>query len=78
MQSFVPGRSLFRVRAVTMQRQVELIGAAWGLGGADPGCAEAPAVLAPLVGSGSRRAGSRRAWARSSKRPPASVAKHLR
>jgi arginase len=32
-----------------MQRQVELIGAAWGLGGADPGCAEAPAVLAPLV-----------------------------
>ena len=32
-----------------MQRQVELIGAAWGLGGADPGCAEAPAVLTPLV-----------------------------
>jgi arginase len=32
-----------------MQRQIELIGAAWGLGGADPGCAEAPAVLAPLV-----------------------------
>src|SRR5258708_36385755 len=32
-----------------MQRQVEVIGAAWGLGGADPGCAEAPAVLAPLV-----------------------------
>ena len=26
-----------------------MIGAAWGLGGADPGCAEAPAVLAPLV-----------------------------
>jgi len=32
-----------------MQRPVELIGAAWGLGGADPGCAEAPAVLAPLL-----------------------------
>jgi arginase len=32
-----------------MQRQVEVIGAGWGLGGADPGCAEAPAVLAPLV-----------------------------
>ena len=32
-----------------MQRQVQLIGAAWGLGGADPGCAEAPAVLAPLA-----------------------------
>ena len=32
-----------------MQRQVELIGAAWGLGGADPGCAEAPAALAPLL-----------------------------
>lgn len=32
-----------------MQRHVEVIGAAWGLGGADPGCAEAPAVLAPLL-----------------------------
>jgi arginase len=32
-----------------MQRHVELIGAAWGLGGADPGCAEAPVVLAPLL-----------------------------
>lgn len=32
-----------------MRRQVEVIGAAWGLGGADPGCAEAPAVLAPLL-----------------------------
>src|SRR6266550_2714222 len=32
-----------------MQRQVELIGAAWGLGGVDPGCADAPAVLAPLL-----------------------------
>jgi arginase len=32
-----------------MQRQVEVIGAAWGLGGADPGCAEAPGVLAPLL-----------------------------
>ena len=34
---------------VAVQRQVEVIGAAWGLGGADPGCAEAPAVLAPLL-----------------------------
>ena len=32
-----------------MKRHVELIGAAWGLGGADPGCAEAPAALVPLV-----------------------------
>jgi arginase len=32
-----------------MQRQIELIGAAWGLGGADPACAEAPSVLAPLL-----------------------------
>jgi arginase len=32
-----------------MDRQVELIGAAWGLGGPEPGCAEAPAVLAPLL-----------------------------
>src|SRR5688572_12285817 len=32
-----------------MRRQIELIGAAWGLGGADPGCAEAPAVLAPQL-----------------------------
>src|SRR4051794_31954249 len=32
-----------------MQRQIEVIGAAWGLGGANPGCAEAPAVLAPLL-----------------------------
>ncbi|HEX7052418.1 MAG TPA: arginase family protein [Burkholderiales bacterium] len=31
------------------RRQIELIGAAWGLGGADPGCAEAPGVLAPLL-----------------------------
>src|SRR5580765_8798624 len=34
---------------VAMQRHIELIGAAWGLGGADPGCAEAPAALAPLL-----------------------------
>ena len=32
-----------------MQRHVELIGAAWGLGGADPGCAGAPRVLMPLL-----------------------------
>ena len=35
--------------AVEMQRHVEVIGAAWGLGGADPGCADAPDVLAPLL-----------------------------
>lgn len=34
---------------VAMQRQVEVIGAAWGLGGAEPGCAQAPDVLAPLL-----------------------------
>ena len=34
---------------VAMRRQIEVIGAAWGLGGANPGCAEAPAVLAPLL-----------------------------
>jgi arginase len=32
-----------------VQRQIELIGAAWGLGGADPGCADAPAALIPLL-----------------------------
>jgi arginase len=32
-----------------MQRQIELIGAAWGLGGADPSCADAPARLTPLL-----------------------------
>jgi arginase len=32
-----------------MQRQIELIGAAWGLGGADPGCAQAPGVLVPML-----------------------------
>jgi arginase len=32
-----------------MQRQIELIGAAWGLGGADPGCAQAPEALIPLI-----------------------------
>src|SRR6266446_8110812 len=40
-----------------MQRQVELIGAAWGLGGVDPGCADAPAVLAPLLLSRLRECG---------------------
>jgi arginase len=34
---------------VVMQRQIELIGAAWGIGGADPACAQAPALLAPLL-----------------------------
>lgn len=32
-----------------MARHIELIGAAWGLGGADPGCAQAPGVLLPLL-----------------------------
>ncbi|HLS86001.1 MAG TPA: arginase [Burkholderiales bacterium] len=32
-----------------MRRQVEVIGAAWGLGGADPGCEHAPSALAPLL-----------------------------
>src|SRR3977135_1657592 len=40
-----------------MQRQVELISAAWGLGGVDPGCADAPAVLAPLLLSRLRECG---------------------
>lgn len=30
-------------------RTVDIIGAAWGLGGADPSCADAPALLAPLL-----------------------------
>jgi len=34
-----------------MRRQIEIIGAAWGLGGANPGCAEAPAVLVPMLAS---------------------------
>lgn len=34
---------------VAAQRQVEVIGAAWGLGGANPDCAEAPRVLLPLL-----------------------------
>jgi arginase len=34
---------------VAPQRQVEIIGAAWGLGGAEPGCAEAPEALTPLL-----------------------------
>ena len=40
-----------------MQRQIELIGAAWGLGGADPGCAQAPAVLRPLLSEELARCG---------------------
>ncbi|MGQ0654155.1 MAG: arginase [Betaproteobacteria bacterium] len=28
---------------------IEIIGAAWGLGGADPSCADAPGVLAPML-----------------------------
>ncbi|HWD23151.1 MAG TPA: arginase [Burkholderiales bacterium] len=42
-----------------MDRQIELIGAAWGLGGADPGCAQAPAALAPLLVERLARCGAR-------------------
>lgn len=42
-----------------MQRHIELIGAAWGLGGADPGCADAPRVLAPLLAERLERCGAR-------------------
>jgi arginase len=49
--SFVRHESRGSDPDVAMRRQVEVIGAAWGLGGADPGCAEAPAVLAPLLAS---------------------------
>jgi arginase len=41
-----------------MQRHIELIGAAWGLGGADPGCAEAPEVLIPLLSEQLARGGA--------------------
>src|SRR6185295_4562048 len=47
-----------RIRAVVMQRQIQLIGAAWGLGGADPGCADAPARLAPLLAERLERCGA--------------------
>ena len=35
--------------AVPNPRLIEIIGAAWGLGGADPSCADAPGVLAPML-----------------------------
>jgi arginase len=41
-----------------MQRQIELIGAAWGLGGADPGCAQAPEALIPLLAEPLARCGA--------------------
>ncbi|MBV9191295.1 MAG: arginase [Betaproteobacteria bacterium] len=40
-----------------MQRQIELIGAAWGLGGPEPGCAEAPAALMPMIAAEFQRCG---------------------
>ena len=40
-----------------MSRQVELIGAGWGLGGPEPGCADAPQALMPLVATELERAG---------------------
>jgi arginase len=41
-----------------MQRHIELIGAAWGLGGADPGCAQAPDALIPLLAGPLARCGA--------------------
>jgi arginase len=41
-----------------MQRQIELIGAAWGLGGADPGCAQAPDALIPRLAEPLARCGA--------------------
>jgi arginase len=49
LRAFCRGESQRSDPDVAVQRQVEVIGAAWGLGGADPGCAEAPGVLAPLL-----------------------------
>jgi arginase len=40
-----------------MQRHIELIGAAWGLGGPEPGCGEAPAALIPLIADEFQRCG---------------------
>lgn len=40
-----------------MQRQIELIGAAWGLGGPEPGCGEAPAALMPMITDEFQRCG---------------------
>jgi arginase len=40
-----------------MERQIQLVGAGWGLGGADPGCAEAPEALAPLLTARLQRCG---------------------
>ena len=42
-----------------MQRQVEIIGAAWGLGGPEPGCAKAPEALTPLLAAELERDGVR-------------------
>ena len=41
-----------------MQRHIELIGAAWGLGGADPGCAQAPETLIPSLSERLARSGA--------------------
>jgi arginase len=40
-----------------VQRQIELIGAAWGLGGPEPGCAEAPGALMPMIAAEFQRCG---------------------
>jgi arginase len=43
---------------VALRRQIEVIGAAWGLGGAEPDCAKAPAVLTPLLLAALRACGA--------------------
>src|ERR1043166_8188949 len=52
--------SLLPELRVAMQRHIELIGAAWGLGGADPGCAQAPEALIPLLSGELARGGAQR------------------
>jgi arginase len=43
---------------VAMARQIELIGAGWGLGGPEPGCAEAPEALIPALAAKLERCGA--------------------
>jgi arginase len=55
---FETGASRMPEPRVAVQRQIELIGAAWGLGGADPGCAEAPKALIPPLAERLARCGA--------------------
>lgn len=55
---FGTGESLRPEPDVAVKRQVEVIGAAWGLGGADPGCADAPDALASPLLKRLRRCGT--------------------